>query len=503
MATDSIMGGLFGITPEMYQQEQNQQALGQAAQLAQMSPFALAKTGIGYGANRLAGAIGGALGAEDPQLQRITAQNQILSGLDLSDPQSIATGITRAQQAGIPELAYRLLGARDEATVRQQKQLATQRQMMAQRIAMGAYDPGQAAQLIPESVVVDQAADTSYLEPQRVAPAVAPSYDISRVAPQLMALGPEGVAQLTTAKAAQKAMLPETQIVKEGETIYEKLPTGGFRELISGPIKKESFTGDFANAALTLFGTANINKIPQTTEAMNAITKQAAVLAEAKRPVTNVTNTVSNNMQKGFGETFTENISSNIKAGRAAVNAIGAVQNMQTLLDEGVRTGFGQETMLQLGRAGQYFDPEFKVKGLAGQEAFQSFSTGVILPQVKQLGVNPTDTDLKFISTGAPGLSKTPEGNKLLLSALELKLNREQDLARFTNQFLASNQELVTKNPVQAYTKFNDAFDQYTKTSPLYGPASDSLRQRFNALGTRSTGNPAARNALKSGGLTN
>jgi len=175
---------------------------------------------------------------------------------------------------------------------------------------------------------------------------------------------------------------------------------------------------------------------------------------------------------------------------------------MQTLLDEGVRTGFGQDTMLQLGRAGQFFDPEFKVKGLAGQEAFQSFATGVILPQVKQLGVNPTDADLKFISTGSPGLSKTPEGNKLLLSALQLKLNREQDLARFTNQFLASNQELVTKNPVQAYTKFNDAFDQYTQTSPLYGPASDSLRQRFNALGSRSTGNPEARGALQRGGLT-
>ena len=207
-------------------------------------------------------------------------------------------------------------------------------------------------------------------------------------------------------------------------------------------------------------------------------------------------------MQKGFGDNLTEMVSSNIKAGRAAVSALGAVKNMQTLLDEGVKTGFGQETMLQFGRAGQFFDPEFKVKGLAGQEAFQSFSTGVILPQVKQLGVNPTDTDLKFINTGSPSLSKTPEGNKLMLDALELKLNREKDLARFTNQFLASNQELVTKNPVQAYTKFNDAFDQYTQTSPLYGPASDSLRQRFNALGSRSTGNPAARDALQRGGLT-
>jgi hypothetical protein len=165
---------------------------------------------------------------------------------------------------------------------------------------MRAYDPGQPEQIVPERTVIDQAADTSYLEPQRVAPAVAPSYDISRVAPQLMALGPQGVAQLTTAKAAEKALLPETQIVKEGETIYQRLPDGGYKPLISGPIKKEAFTGDYANASLMLFGTANVSKIPQTPEAMDAITKQAAVIAQSKRPITNVTNTVSNNMQKGW-----------------------------------------------------------------------------------------------------------------------------------------------------------------------------------------------------------
>ena len=38
MATESIMSGLFGITPEAYQAEQNQQALAQSAQLAQQDP---------------------------------------------------------------------------------------------------------------------------------------------------------------------------------------------------------------------------------------------------------------------------------------------------------------------------------------------------------------------------------------------------------------------------------------------------------------------------------
>jgi len=88
---DSIVGGLFGMTPEMYQQQQNQNALKQASELAQLDPFALAKTGIGYGANRLAGAIGGMLGGEDPQLQRISAFQNMASQADLTSPQGYAT----------------------------------------------------------------------------------------------------------------------------------------------------------------------------------------------------------------------------------------------------------------------------------------------------------------------------------------------------------------------------------------------------------------------------
>jgi len=95
---DSIVGGLFGMTPEMYQQQQNQQALAQASQLAQLDPFALAKTGIGYGANRLAGAIGGALGAEDPQLRLISQRNAVMREVDLNDPNSIMMGAQRLGQ---------------------------------------------------------------------------------------------------------------------------------------------------------------------------------------------------------------------------------------------------------------------------------------------------------------------------------------------------------------------------------------------------------------------
>jgi len=138
---ESIMSGLFGITPEAYQAEQNQQALAQSAQLAQLDPFASARTSLIYGGRQLGSAIGGALGAEDPMLRKISAQNQILQGLDITNPQSIASGIERAQQAGIPELAFKLLAVRDEAAAKLQAQQGLQLSQTAQQLLTQIKNP--------------------------------------------------------------------------------------------------------------------------------------------------------------------------------------------------------------------------------------------------------------------------------------------------------------------------------------------------------------------------
>jgi hypothetical protein len=95
MATD-IVGGLFGITPEAYQAQQNQQALAQSAELAQLDPFASARTSLIYGGRQLAGA----LGAQDPQLQIISARNAVLRELDLNNPGSLQSASQKLSQAG-------------------------------------------------------------------------------------------------------------------------------------------------------------------------------------------------------------------------------------------------------------------------------------------------------------------------------------------------------------------------------------------------------------------
>ncbi len=95
-----IVQSLFGVTPESYQLAQQQRADAQALRFAQLTPFEQANFAIGRGANMLAGAIGGALGGQDPELQRISMRQQIARQIDLTDPASIQQGMAMLQQAG-------------------------------------------------------------------------------------------------------------------------------------------------------------------------------------------------------------------------------------------------------------------------------------------------------------------------------------------------------------------------------------------------------------------
>lgn len=85
----NIVPSLFGVTPQAYQQAQQQRADEQAMAFARLTPIEKASFGVQRGAYDLAGAIGGALGGQDPELQRITRRQQIASQIDFSSPASI------------------------------------------------------------------------------------------------------------------------------------------------------------------------------------------------------------------------------------------------------------------------------------------------------------------------------------------------------------------------------------------------------------------------------
>ena len=123
-----IVQSLFGVTPESYQQAQQQRADAQALQFAQLTPFQQANFAIGRGANMLGGAIAGALGGQDPELQRITARQQIAAQLDPNDLSTFDRGIEIMRQGGDGQGVLMLTMERDKARQRaQETQLNTLR----------------------------------------------------------------------------------------------------------------------------------------------------------------------------------------------------------------------------------------------------------------------------------------------------------------------------------------------------------------------------------------
>ena len=109
MAAD-IVQTLFGVSPEAYQQKQADLAGQRALDMAQLDPFQRASYNIGRGAYQLAGGLAGALGGQDPQLQKISQRQALLGMIDPTNPESYAQAIQAALQAGDNEAAYALRG---------------------------------------------------------------------------------------------------------------------------------------------------------------------------------------------------------------------------------------------------------------------------------------------------------------------------------------------------------------------------------------------------------
>ena len=255
---ENIVAGLFGMTPQMYQNQQYGQDLNRGIALAQLSPGAAAQAGLQASVGQLGRGFAGAMGIEDPQLKMITQQAQLLQGLNLRDPQSLEAAAIQANQMGNTPLAIKLFDLSDAARVRAQ-QMQTQKQAsLAQLIAQRAYQPGTPER--PQMLDVqerEQMADQGTPMPENI-PAVAPSFDIGRVAPELMGtsagraelknladaqsfveaasatqlasqlFNPDGTrnkaveAQLRQSLSGQKILKtvqPETKILKKGDTL--------------------------------------------------------------------------------------------------------------------------------------------------------------------------------------------------------------------------------------------------------------------------------------------
>ena len=99
MATD-IVGSLFGVSPEMYQEDRNRQGMRDAIAMAKLDPMEYANAGIQASAGRAAGGFAGLMGVEDPQMRLISQRNALAKQFDVSTPEGLGQYASALQQVG-------------------------------------------------------------------------------------------------------------------------------------------------------------------------------------------------------------------------------------------------------------------------------------------------------------------------------------------------------------------------------------------------------------------
>jgi hypothetical protein len=145
---ENIVGSLFGLTPQMYGEQQRIGALKEGISLAQLSPSARGAAMTYAGARGLGGALAGAMGIEDPQLKLVSARNTIAQQIDQTDPESIMKGAQMLAQAGDQQGAMALAQYARQAQV----QIAEQKQRLAAGQASLAAASRERFQADPEKV---------------------------------------------------------------------------------------------------------------------------------------------------------------------------------------------------------------------------------------------------------------------------------------------------------------------------------------------------------------
>ena len=125
MAESNIVAGLFGLTPQMYGEQQRRSALREGIDLAKLTPGEAGAAMTYAGARGLGGAIAGAMGIEDPQLKLISARNSVFQQIDQSNPESMLQGIKMlgqmGDQQGAMALAEYYRKAQSETALAQQR----------------------------------------------------------------------------------------------------------------------------------------------------------------------------------------------------------------------------------------------------------------------------------------------------------------------------------------------------------------------------------------------
>lgn len=187
-----------------------------------------------------------------------------------------------------------------------------------------------------------------------------------------------------------------------------------------------------------------------------------------KKPIGTIVTTNVNTKQeteesktvgKGFGEEY-------IALQRAGVDANMKISKLDRFasLSQGVTTGKLIPTLTEVEALGATFG--FKVNpDLPAKQALESLSNEIAL-ELRNTGSGNgmpgqlSDKDREFLVAMTPNLSKTPEGNKLIIETRKKLLQREREVARLAREYRKKNGHIDEG--------FYDKLQSYADKNPLF-----------------------------------
>ena len=211
--------------------------------------------------------------------------------------------------------------------------------------------------------------------------------------------------------------------------------------------KTPTFTGEVANAALSLFGTADVSKLTseQRGQAVQAVEQAKLRTAQASAPNVNVS----------YGRTFAQDLagetikdlSASNQAAQAAVSTLQTVSDIKPLLESGVYSGPGSSAQVLLAQIGQKL-------GVGGTDRAQVLqNTAVAMQGLAQLELQAA-SQLK----GQGGLS---EGERTIL-----RRAAGGTLDKFTSQEILALVKTLEKTAKGRIGLHNAKVDQLMQMQP-------------------------------------
>jgi hypothetical protein len=447
----------------MYGQQQQNTALAEGIRLAQLDPASRGAAMTYAGAKGFAGALGGAMGIEDPQLKLISARNSIFQQIDQSNPESMMQGIKMLSQMGDNQGAMALAEYYRKA---QSEMAQTQQRLSASKASE--------AQATRERMTPQQQNAMAYAS--TVAEPGTPQFN-SLYQRTLQDLINKEKPDLTSTEQKNAKALALTAGPEGSAPYIEKFNAEMLRLTTKAegrPVIKE--VGVAANTREPVYTYQEGNNPPQQIIYRNVDGKQQMIPYTGGVDRTTATSKTEVKLPEGesefvkeLGKLDAKAVSKASESRGIAIDQLVTLKKMAEVADRPVISGSLAEQRTDVSNF-------FNTIGLssnkdrittANSQEYIKYSTGLVLDNLRKTGYNPSNADMKVVQSIIPRLETDPMARRELIQFMSERAN---DVITETTQ-------------LDAYARKNRGLSGYTPKIPQVNfNAAPSSTGRFPEL---------------------